>query len=69
MASYLIPSHPNCLKLYGWRLMQCVPPYVANFVIITDLPFLLFVISQKQMRRWAIVFREAHSTLLACPRF
>lgn len=69
MVSYLVPSYRNRLKLYGrWR-MRCVPPYVAHVIIITNLIFLLFIIFQKQMRRWAIIFREAHSTLLARPRF
>jgi hypothetical protein len=49
--------------------MRRIIPYVANVVIITDLIFLFFVIFQKQMRWWAIVFREAHSALLTRPRF
>jgi len=45
--------------------MRRILPYVANIVIT----FLLFIIFQKQMRWWAIIFREAHSTLLTRPRF
>jgi hypothetical protein len=69
VASYLIPRYRDCLKLHGWWPTRCVPPYAANIVITANIIFLLFVISQKQMRRWAIIFREAHSTLLARPRF
>jgi hypothetical protein len=58
MTSYLIPRYRNSLKLYGWRVF-----------ITTNLFVLLFVIFQKQMRWWAIIFRKAHSTLLARPRF
>jgi hypothetical protein len=69
VAKYLIPRCRDCLELYGWWHTRRVPPYAANVVNIANISFLLFVISQKQMRRRAIVFREAHSTLLARPRF
>jgi hypothetical protein len=49
--------------------MRRILPYVANVVNTTDLIFQLFIIFQKQMRWWAIIFREAHGALLACPRF
>jgi len=49
--------------------MRGVAPYVAKVVIVTAFSFLVFVISQKQMRWRAIIFREAHGTLLARPRF
>jgi hypothetical protein len=69
VVSHLNTRYPNALKFHRWWEMRPVPPYVANAAIITDLFFLLFVISQKQMRWWAIIFREAHSTLSSRPRF
>jgi hypothetical protein len=36
--------------------MRRILPYAANVVSITDLIFLLFIIPQKQMRWWAIIF-------------
>jgi hypothetical protein len=63
VASYLIPRYRNRLKLYGWWHTRCVPPYAANIVITTNIFFLLFVISQKQMRWWATIFRGAQHPL------
>jgi hypothetical protein len=57
VVGHFIPRYRNSLKLYGWWAF-----------ITSNLFVLLLVIFQKQMRWWAIVFRKAHSTLLARPR-
>ena len=57
---------PKSLKLYGWHNRGAVTADV--FIITIDLILRLFIISQKRMRRRAVIFREAHSTFLSCPR-
>src|SRR5712672_973235 len=63
------PRYPD--QLHG-RHIGRVRPSTETVVIIIALPkhiLLVFIISQKRMRWRAIIFGEAHSTLLTCPRF